>query len=193
MKSRIKWFLFLSLILLLSGCTHVISKDLRIKSDPHLTLGKVRQNPESYKGKFVIWGGEIIETTNQKDQNTLVEVFQRPLDRRGEPKEILTSEGRFLVLTEEYLDPYIFKKGRKITVAGEILGERIKPVGEMEYRYPFLSSKQIYLWEDYYSSPYPYTYYDPLRGYPFGWWGGYPHGWWGYPYGGWGFGIRYHP
>lgn len=177
MKSRFSWFLLLSFLVLLSGCVHVISKDLRIKSDPSLTLNRSRQNPEAFKGKWVVWGGEIIETVAQKDATTQIEVYQRPLGWRGEPRETYPSEGRFLVLYDKYLDPYIFRRGKKITVAGEILGEKIKPLGEMDYRYPMVSSKQIYLWPEYYYQPYPYTYYDP---------------WWPYPYWGWGIGFGYY-
>ena len=177
MKSRFTWFLLLSFIILLSGCVHVISKDLRIKSDPSLTLSQVRQNPDTFKGKLVVWGGEIIETVNQKDGTTQIEVFQRPLGWRGEPKETTASEGRFLILADKYLDPYVFQRGKKITVAGEIQGENLKSLGEMDYRYSIVSSKQIYLWPEYYYQPYPYYYYDP---------------WWGYPYGWGGFGIHYY-
>ena len=176
MKSRLKWFLLLSLILL-SGCAHVISKDLRIKADLSLTLTQVRQNPDAFKGKWVVWGGEIIETVNQQDGATQIEVFQRPLGWRGEPKETTASEGRFLVLADKYLDPYVFRRGKKITVAGEITGEKSKPLGERDYRYPVVSSKQIYLWPVYYYQPCPYYYYDP---------------WWSYPYGWGGFGFYYH-
>jgi outer membrane lipoprotein len=178
MKSRFTWFLLLSFIILLSGCAHVISKDLRTKSDLSLTLSQIRQNPNAFKGKLVVWGGEIIETVNQQDGTTQIEVFQRPLGWRGEPKETVASEGRFLILADKYLDPYILRRGKKITVAGEMIGEKIKPLGEMDYRYLIVSSKQIYLWPEYYYRPYPYTYYDP---------------WWGYPYwGGFGFGVYYH-
>jgi outer membrane lipoprotein len=165
------------LIFLLSGCAHVISKDLRAKSDPSLTFRQVHQNPDGFKGKMVIWGGEIIETVNQKDGATQIEVFQKPLGWRGEPKDIAASEGRLLILADKYLDPYIFRSGRKVTVVGEILGEKTKPLGEMDYRYPLLSGKQIHLWPEYASYPYPYYYYDP---------------WWGYPYLGWGMGFHYY-
>jgi outer membrane lipoprotein len=178
MKSRSIWFLFFSLTLLLSGCAHIISKDFRTKSDPSLTLTQVRQNPEAFKGKWVVWGGEIIEALNQKDGTTQVEVFQKPLGWRGEPKETPTSEGRFLILADQYLDPYLFRKGKKITAAGEIQGEKIRPLGEMDYRYPLLLSKQIYLWPEYYYRPYPYYFYYPWWGYPY---------WWGF-----GIGIHYH-
>ena len=169
---RFQRFLLFSLILLISGCAHVISKDLRVKVDPSLTFGQILQNPNAYQGKTVLWGGEIIQTTNQKDGTTLIEVFQRPLGWRGEPKERPASEGRFLIIAEKYLDPYLFRRGRKITLAGEIQGEKIKPIGEMDYRYPYLLSKQIYLWKEYYYYPVPYEYpyyYDLWWGNPY-WW-----------------------
>jgi len=167
MRSRFQ--VFIVLFVLLSGCAHVISKDLRGKVDPTLTFREAFQNPNAHQGKTVIWGGDIVKTINQKDGTTLIEVFQRPLGRRGEPQETPTSEGRFLVLADKYLDPYLFRRGRKITVAGEILGEKIKPLGEMDYRYPLVSSKQIYLWKEYYYYPAPYYYYDPWWDYPFYW------------------------
>lgn len=181
MKSRFQWFLLLALTLFLSSCVHVISKDLRIKSDPTVTLGQVRQNPNAFKGKMLVWGGEIIETVNQNDGTTQIEVYQRPLGWREEPQETTASEGRFLILADKYLDPYLFRSGKKITVAGEILGEKIKPLGEMDYRYPILSSKQIYLWPEYYYRPYPYTYFDPWWGYPYGW-GGFGFGYYYFPH-----------
>ena len=177
MKSKFRWFLLLALTLFLSSCVHVISKDLRTNSDPSLTLGQVRQNPDTFKGKWVVWGGEIVEAVNQKEGATQIEVFQKPLGWRGEPKDTVASEGRFLILADQYLDPYLFRRGKKITMAGEIIGEKIKPLGDMDYRYPLLSSKQIHLWPDYYYTPYPYYYYP---------WG------WGYPYWGWGIGFGYY-
>ena len=47
---------------------------------------------------------------------------------------------------------------RKITVAVEIIREKARPLGEMNYRYSLISAKQIYLWEHYYPS-YGYSYY----------------------------------
>jgi outer membrane lipoprotein len=187
MQFRFSRLLVFFLLIALPGCASVISQNLRDESDPALTFRQVSQNPDAYTGKMVIWGGEIIETTNQSDGKTLIELFQRPLGVRDEPRETLPSEGRFLVLAGDYLDPYEFRRGRKITVAGEILGHRTKPIGQMEYRYPLLSSKQIYLWPVYYYSypMYPYGYYNP------GWYYRPWYPWWGYPYG-WGWGFRFH-
>lgn len=172
MANRLQGFFLLILFLSLTGCAHVISRDLRVKADPSLTFREVFQNPNAYQGKTVIWGGEIIKTTNQKDGTTFIEIFQLPLSRRGEPNDMYPSEGRFLILNEKYFDPYLFKQGRKITVAGEILGEEFRKLGEMDYRYPLLSGKQIHLWREYYyPGPYYYHpyYYDPWWDYPIYW------------------------
>lgn len=177
MKLWIRWVLIF-LVFFLSGCAHVISKDLRIQSTPPLSLSQVRQNPEEFKGSIVVWGGEIIETVNRKDARTQIEVFQRPLGWRGEPSSAAPSEGRFLILVNQYLDPYLYRTGRKITVGGEIIGTKTKPLGEMDYVYPLLSNRQIYLWPEYVDYPYPYYYYDP-------WW---PYG----PRWYWGIGFHYH-
>lgn len=172
---RGKSSLFFGLLLLafFSGCAP-ISKDLRAQADRTLNFQQVFKDPGAYKGKIVIWGGEIIETINQKDGTTLMVVLQRPLDWMEEPK-FQRSEGRFIILAEGYVDPYVFKRGRRITVAGEILGRKVMRLGELEYPYPLLQSKQLYLWGEYYYSPYPYPYYP--RGY-YGYYG--PR--WGYPY-----------
>ncbi len=165
----------LLLLILFPGCGP-ISKELRAQTDRMLNFQQVFQNPEAYKGKIVIWGGEIIETINQKDGTTLIVVLQRPLDWTQEPK-IQRSEGRFIILVDGYVDPYVFRRGRRITVAGEILGRKVMHLGELEYPYPLLRSKQIYLWGEYYYSSSPYTY-------PYYRWGyyGYYGPRWGYPY-----------
>jgi len=153
----------LLLLILIPGCTP-ISRDLRAQTDRTISFRQVFQNPEAYKGKVVIWGGEVIETINQKDGTTLIVILQRPLDWMEEPK-FRGSGGRFIVRVEGYVDPYVFKRGRRVTVAGEILGRKVMRVGELEYPYPLLQSKQLYLWGEYYDYPYPY--------YPWGYYGYY--------------------
>jgi len=154
------------LIVFLQGCLP-ISKQLRAQADRTLTFRQVFQNPEAYKGKIVIWGGDVVETMNQKDGTTLIVVLQRPLDWQEEP-EFNRSEGRFIILVPGYVDPYVFRRGRRITVAGEIQGTKVIRLGELEYPYPLLLSKQLYLWGEYYYVPYPYYWYYPY-GYPYRW------------------------
>ncbi|RKY39755.1 MAG: hypothetical protein DRP85_09575, partial [Candidatus Makaraimicrobium thalassicum] len=69
----------------------------------------------------------------------------------------------------------IYSQGRKITVAGEVKGKKIKPLGEVEYTYPLISSKEIYLWPKEKEVTYPYPHYFYYWPYPF-----YPY-WYPYP------------
>jgi outer membrane lipoprotein len=166
-----KLFLIFFCILFPAGCSHVISKDLRQQIDPAITVKQVFNNPDAYKGKTILWGGEIIQTMNQKDGTTLIEVFQTPLGWRGEPKDTkksVISEGRFLILIPAYVDSYLYRKGRKITVAGEVQGVMTKTLDEMNYRFPVILNKQIHLWDEYseHNSTSYHYYYDPWWDYP---------------------------
>jgi outer membrane lipoprotein len=86
MAKRYKLLLLGLMVFLISGCAHVISEDLRASVDSSLTFTQVLQNPDAYKDKSVVWGGQIIQTINQKDGATLIEVFERLLGWRGKPK-----------------------------------------------------------------------------------------------------------
>ncbi len=182
MSKIFRRFIVLSFVVL-SGCGHVISKDLRAGADPSLRLSAVAQSPEQHKGKLVIWGGEIIQTTYPKRGITMIEVFQKSLDPRGEPKGTRASEGRFLVLANKFLDSYVYRGGKRITVAGEILGEEARRIGETDYRYPLLFGREIYLWKEErypaYAYPYPYIHdpwwFDPFLDFPFYWGFHYQH------------------
>ena len=67
----IKWF-FLSLYAFAaSGCAYPISKGLRQEASKNLTFSMVLQNPAAYVGSVVIWGGEIIKTTNLKNSTEI--------------------------------------------------------------------------------------------------------------------------
>jgi len=175
MMRKIFFYILLFYFIFTSGCAHVIQKDLRAKADPSLTFVEFLKNPNNYKGKTVIWGGEIIQTLPQKDETVLIEVLEWSLGWRGKPRRTVSFQGRFLVFVKEPLGLSLYKRGAKITVAGEIqgstLGEKIKSITDPTYHYPLLLSKEIHLWKDYvyqYSAPYdPRRYdpsYDPHRG-----------------------------
>ena len=132
--------------LLVTGCAHVISEELRRKVPPELTFKEVIREPAKYQGKILLWGGVIIKSTNTKE-GTLIQVSQTAMGLRGQPKDIDVSQGRFLVLHPEYLDCSIYRKGRKITVIGEISGQKTLPLDEIEYTYPLISATEKHLWE----------------------------------------------
>ena len=162
-------------VLTAGGCAHVISKEVRNQVDEGITFRQVFQNPDAYRGKVVVWGGVIINTTHQKE-GTLIEVLQKTLDMEDQPEDVDRSEGRFLVFNKRFMDDALFAKGRTITVAGEVMGSRRMPLGEIEYTYPLITSKEIHLWPERSTDRYaPYGYYpgwyDP-------WWNPWYGPWW---------------
>jgi outer membrane lipoprotein len=125
----LSFVLAMAAMLLLAGCAHVISKEVLQEVDASLTFAHVSKDPEAYKGKTVLFGGDIIETQNLSDKTQIV-VLQRPLGSRGEPSAGDVSEGRFIITTPGFLDPAIYGPGRKITVAGTVVGKEVRPLGE---------------------------------------------------------------
>ncbi len=179
--------------MVLFACAPVLNRDLMDQGLRDVPLSSVRQTPDAYKGKLFILGGIIVDT-KLTEKGTQIEALYAPVDKLGYLKELKHLEGRFLAIYPRdrgFLDPLIYKKGRQITLAGELLETRKAKLDEVEYTYPVFEVKQIYLWEeqrDYYYAPYYYPYYPY---YPYGWydpwwrpyppsWGPYgpPPGWW---------------
>jgi len=169
--------LFLAFINLfhLSGCVYVISKAVRMEVTRDLSFREVIKDPNFHKGKVVLWGGAIIDSKNLKE-GTRITVLQKDLNRWGRPRESDRSQGRFIVLYPGYLDTAIYRRDRKITVAGEIIGQKVLPIDQIEYTYPLLSPREIHLWKEVEKTAYPYG----------------PHPlWWDYPY--WPYWYRWDP
>jgi outer membrane lipoprotein len=170
----------LLLLSILAGCAiSPISKPLRqaAKSQPAFT--EISARPDAFKGRTVILGGTIVQTTNQP-KTTEIEILQKPLSRYSDrPQETDRSFGRFLARCQGFLDSAVYEKGRDITVAGIVEGREVRPLDQIRYPYLVIECKEIHLWPN----PLPSAYaYPPYYGYP-RWWGGWPgyYPYW-YPY-----------
>ena len=144
-----------------TGCTPAISKALREQADKNLGLKTVIRDPEAHMGKTVIWGGMIVSVRNTK-KGSLLEIVEKPLDIQLGPEETDDSSGRFLALYDGFLDSTIYEKGRNVTVGGEIGGKRVQPLDEIEYTYPLVIAREVYLWQQSRarsSYPEPHSYY----------------------------------
>ncbi len=169
------------LILIFQGCVHAISRQNRESALKDLTPDLILQDFEAYRGRLALMGGEIIQTQNLEEE-TLIEVLQKPLSRSTDrPLTGREGDGRFLVRYQIFKDPYVFSEGREITVAGIVAGKKVSKIGEKAYTYVILQDRETHLWPertDYYEYyPYPYPYYP--YGYPYYPWG---HPWHHYPY-----------
>lgn len=140
-------FLLIWLIatLFMPGCAPVLSQGVLAQVDRAIPFEQLLEDPEAYKGRTVLLGGEIIETRNLPE-NTLIFMLQRPLGPRDEPDVEGESMGRFLLTVPGFLDPAIYQTGRKVTVAGAVEGKEMHPLGEIQYTYPLISRKELYLW-----------------------------------------------
>jgi outer membrane lipoprotein len=134
------------ILVLVSGCVNVISRGVLHEVDREITFSALMKSPNAYQGRVALLGGIIVNTIN-KQEGTLLEVYQTRLDR-GRPVDTDRSEGRFLALYQGYLDSEIYKQGRKVTLAGTVQGEKVQQLGEIEYHYPYLIIKEIYLWQE---------------------------------------------
>ena len=154
------------LVLALTGCAHTISKGVLEEVDKSVSFEKLINDPEQYQGKMVLLGGVIIKTENKQD-GTLIEVYQTELDYYGKPINTDVSKGRFLALYNEFLDSEIYSKGREVTIAGIVKGQKVIKLGEIDYSYPYLVAQEVHLWKEEQPRKYSPYHLDPL--YPF-WW-----------------------
>lgn len=142
---HMRHLLILTLVaFLVSGCAHIVSPGLRNEVDESITPSMIFRDPDMFRGKTVILGGIIVDAKNTK-KGTLMEVVQKPLDYRGRPLHSDRTAGRFLILYEGFLDTAIYSPGRAVTAAGEVMGAKTRPLDEIEYSYPFIKSRELYL------------------------------------------------
>jgi outer membrane lipoprotein len=80
------------------------------------------------------------------------------------------SRGRFIVKSPQFLDPALYKKGKRLTVAGQVIGKETRALGETEYTYPVVMAKEVHIWKStqytpyYYVAPYWWGWYGPYYG-----------------------------
>ncbi|MEJ2639589.1 MAG: Slp family lipoprotein [Desulfosarcinaceae bacterium] len=142
------------LIAFLTGCAPAISQQARDRVTLKIPFSDLLKDPQRLKGEVVLLGGKII-TTTPNEQGTELVVLQLPLEIGMRPGTKSTSEGRFLVQTDEFLDPAVFAPDRRVTLVGEIQGVETRPLGQTVYRYPELTLIEMKLWpeEDIYREP----------------------------------------
>ena len=143
---KLKTFFTIGLMVFATACGSAIPKESLKQVDPEITFQMLIKDPEGYKGKVVLVGGQIVSTT-VRESESWVEILQQPLDWKQRPQNTDVSYGRFLVRFRGFLDPAIYAAGKKITVLGEVLGKKVQPLNEMEYTYVVLLPREYYLWK----------------------------------------------
>jgi outer membrane lipoprotein len=142
----------LALHITLAGCAHVMSDTSLALADRSIGYAMIKKNPEALTGKTVLLGGVITGTRSSGDLMQL-EIAQLPLLDNGVPDEYSPSQGRFLLISGELLDPAHYPPGMFITVIGEIRGQRIQKLVGVDYRYPLVSAREIKLFQPLEAAP----------------------------------------
>ncbi|MCC6966686.1 MAG: Slp family lipoprotein [Nitrospira sp.] len=131
-----------------AGCAPpVVPESLAPQIDQALTFNQMVESPDTYRGKVVVLGGEILKAKALKG-GTQLEILQLPLDSDQEPvTDRMESKGRFLALQKEFLDPATIAEGTRVTVIGEVTGSTVDKMDEADYRFPTLDVKHLHRWD----------------------------------------------
>lgn len=141
-------YLIIGFLVAMAGCasTQVIPESLEPLVEKTVTFDQIVASPDSYRGKVVLLGGEVLKAKVMQD-GTQLEVLQLPLDDDQEPGlDRLQSKGRFLALHKEFLDPATIAEGARVTIVGEVTGASVEKMDEADYRFPTLDVKHLHRW-----------------------------------------------
>ncbi len=179
MRDRFAWpVLWLLLPALLFGCASTTPEPYSDQAE-RVSFIEIKASPESHKGRVVVLGGEVLAAKRLKE-GTRIEVLQLPLNGSNEPGTDLTkSQGRFVAIQRDFLDPATVPPGTRVTITGEVTGSITLPLDETEYTYPVLEIKNLKVWPRTVDGPIRIRpHYGPYWGPPY--WG--PYYWGRYPY-----------
>ncbi len=129
----------------LIGCGGGISKQVRSQVTYSGSFKALQNAPEEQIGATVILGGKII-AIEPKDDRTELLVLQLALDASDRPEDNDQSGGRFILRSQQFIDPALYPKGSLITAVGRIEGSEERLIGQMPYRYPVIAPLEIKKW-----------------------------------------------
>ncbi len=131
-------------VVLTTGCS-VIPKSIENKALPEMPLPVLIQKAGQYIGKTVILGGYLLKMRKINDRTRIVAI-QTPLGADYEPKTKNLSQGIMILNYDGDLDPEVYVKDSKITVAGILLGSSATRDFQSPYPYVELELAHIHLW-----------------------------------------------
>lgn len=136
---RLTSIVLLSGLVLLSGCAKSAHQANGLPSPPpQISYSQVKSAPESFKGQPVTFGGKVLGARRLKE-GTRIEILELPLTSSLQPTmDLSRSEGRFVALQKDFLDPATIPPGTFLTVTGEMAGTIVLPLDETEYTYPLI-------------------------------------------------------
>ncbi|BFU90956.1 MAG: putative Outer membrane lipoprotein, Slp family [Nitrospira sp.] len=155
--------------------TDVIPDRLERHVDQQLRYADIKDHPETYRGKLMLAGGEVL-SAKRTQQGTELEVLQIPLSEELIPTgRDAETKGRFVIIdrnNDKVPDPAVFSDEKKrVTVVGEVVGMTTIKIDDVQQQVPELAVKNITVWDwDQRNSGHgPYYSYAYRYGYPYFW------------------------
>ncbi len=164
---RMGAILIVALSLSLSACGGIPSGVMK-QVDQKLTFEDAKTAPEQHLGKVFLLGGTVEERQDLKDRTWML-IRQHSLDSLNRPHIAAPSEGEFVVVISPPVSPAQYRRGKRVTVVGRMIG--LKQVAGSDPARSFPSFVALYLhpWmhgtrsaED---LPYDPAYLEPESGY----------------------------
>jgi outer membrane lipoprotein len=136
-------------LILLSGCAMTDDRADGLPSGtPQISYAEVKATPESYSGQLVTFGGKVLEARRLKEGTRII-ILQLPLTSSLQPTmDLSRSEGRFVALQKDFLDPATVPPGTFLAVTGALAGTVVMPLDETEYTYPLVHISNLRAWTE---------------------------------------------
>lgn len=162
------------------GCSSVPDEIATENEDALVSYKVAKHQGEKVVGEPARWGGVIADVRNAED-HTVLEIVSFPLKRWGRPEVSDNSQGRFLAVVNDFVDPDVYKPGRSMSFLGQIGEPQQGKIDEYIYTYPVIEARGYHLWSverekshveidysplwfrhNFYSPYYPYRYPVPV-------------------------------
>lgn len=156
-------FLIVLLMLTLTACA-ATKPSIHAKSNQELSYEQVIGNIESYQRQTVRWGGIIAEVANYENFSELT-IVQFPLTRYGVPITSEKSAGRFIVRSDDFLDPIIYSPEKRVTFLGTVQSLQLQKVDQKMLSLPLITLNESHVWPQ--NDPESSRPYNPKHDAPF--------------------------
>ena len=145
----LRYLLITAVLSIASGCSSLSGQtEQDASSSPKISYMQVKAAPETYNGQPVTFGGKVLAAKRLKE-GTRIEVLQLPLTSSAQPiTDLSKSQGRFVALQKQFLDPATIPAGTFVTITGEVAGSLTMPLDETEYTYPLLHVTSLRVWTE---------------------------------------------
>lgn len=150
----------LTVILLVAGCSSVVSPTAHSTVDLPGGYKEFLRDPESATGRTLMLAGFIVSNKVSRD-GTVLTLRPYTIDQRGVPRSPIKGASEILVRSDRILDPARFSSGHLVTMTATFVGREPRAVAEQQFGRPLFEIGEIHWWPK--EPHYPYGYHYPFR------------------------------